>query len=112
MREMQLYDEQLRVKDVLQNPERGYRQECFSLSVVREHLKEEHGYTLPPRNTEVKLGEIGYVKYGQLKFDNKNHTIYLHRDLKAENPSADRIRKMLEHPTSDYSNYDQDEFPV
>ena len=112
MREMQLYDEQLWVKDVLQNPERGYRQECFSLSVVRAHLKEEHGYTLPPRNTEVKLGEIGYVKYGQLKFDNKNHTIYLHRDLKAGNPSADRIREMLEHPTSEYSNYDQDEFPV
>lgn len=112
MREMQLNDEQLWVMDVLQNPERGYRQECFSLSIVRAHLKQEHGFTLAPRNTEAKLNEIGYLKYGQLKFDNKNHTIYVHRDLKAENPSGERIRAMLEHPTSDYSNYDQDEFPV
>lgn len=112
MREMQLNNEQLWVEEILKNPERGYRQECFSLSIVRAHLKQEHGFTLAPRNTEAKLNEIGYLKYGQLKIDNKNHTIYVHRDLKAENPSAERIREMLQHPTSDYSNYDQDEFPV
>jgi len=112
MREMQLNNEQLWVIDVLQNPERGYRQECFSLSIVRAHLKQEHGFTLAPRNTEAKLGEIGYLKYGQLKIDGKNHTIYVHRDFKAESPSAERIRAMLEHPTSDYSNYDQDGFSV
>ena len=69
-------------------------------------------FILAPRNTEAKLNEIGYLKYGQMKFDGKNHTIYVHRDLKAENPSAGRIKVMLEHPTLDYSNYDQDEFPV
>lgn len=112
MREMQLNNEQLWVEEILKNPERGYRQECFSLSIVRAHLRQEHGFSLAPRNTEAKLNEIGYLKYGQLKIDNKNHTIYVHRDLKAENPSGERIREMLEHPTSDYSNYDQDEFPV
>ena len=55
MRDAQLSELQLWVKEVLLNPDLGWNTKRFSIKAMHKHLRDEHGFNMPASSAHAEI---------------------------------------------------------